>query len=93
MQRCYPCLHRIKSLPETLYLIVITAVLGLPIATNAQIANGAGYVLLVMYQIKIVNIVAFAKEQKVTVPNAVDIRQTLNCEMICNYNHKEYRKR
>ena len=57
-------------------MIAIIAAPGQPIAINAQIANGVGYALPVVYQIRTVNIVAFVKERKATVSNVVGTKST-----------------
>jgi len=68
-------LLQIKRLPETPKKIVTNDAHGQRIVINVPIANGAGYVLHVVYQTKTVNIVEFAKEKKVLVLNAADINK------------------
>jgi hypothetical protein len=67
-------LRQIKRLPETPNQIVLNDVHGQLIVISVTIANGAGYALHVVYQVKTVNIVKFAKEQKVLVLNVADIK-------------------
>ena len=62
---------------------------------NVPIANGAGYALRVVYQTKTVNIAEFAKEKKVLVLNAADIKEDATehyikvtvdvFQILCNY--------
>ena len=65
-------------------MIVINAVHGLPIVTNARIASGVGYVLPVVYLIKIANIAGSAKARIVTVPSVADIRPKLYKSLMSN---------
>ena len=63
-----------KSLWETLWQSAIVGVHGPPIAINVQIAHGVPFAFPVVFQIRTVNIAAFAKEIKATVSNVVDTK-------------------
>ena len=91
----YRYLRQIKSLPKTLKQIVTNDAHGQRIVINVPIANGAGYALRVVYQTKTVNIAEFAKEKKVLVLNAADIKEDATehyikvtvdvFQILCNY--------
>ena len=63
-----------KSLRETLWLSAIVGVQNPSIAIHVQIVDIVRFAFPVVFQIRTVNIVAFAKEMKATVSNVVDTK-------------------
>ena len=64
-----------KRLPESLlWRLVIVFVHGQLSAMNVQIADGVLVAFPVVFQVRTVNIVAFAEERKATVPNVADTK-------------------